>query len=109
VYPGDRLRFELSASGPSHVAILSHDGAGAVSVYYPTGKRSARFDALRDHALESSVELDDTLGEETVYALFCAEPFELEPLLRELAQGAELAKRAGCTLDLLHLSKRARP
>jgi hypothetical protein len=109
VYPGDRLRFVLSTSAPSHVAILSRDGAGAVSVYYPTGKSSTRFDALRDYALESSVELDDTLGKETVYALLCAEPFELAPLLRELEHGTELSRRAGCTVDILHLTKQAKP
>jgi hypothetical protein len=109
VYPGDRLRFELSTSAPSHVAILSRDGAGAVSVYHSSGKSSTHFDALRDHALESSVELDDTLGAETIYALFCAESFELEPLVRELEQGAQLSKRAGCTVDTLHVSKQAKP
>lgn len=109
VYPGDRLRFVLSTSAPSHVAILSRDGAGAVSVYYPSGKSSSHFDALRDHALDSSVELDDTLGSETVHALFCAEPFELAPILRELEHGATLAARAGCTVDTVHLTKRAKP
>jgi Putative zinc-finger len=109
VYPGDQLRFVLSTSAPSHVAILSRDGAGAVSVYHSTGQTSARFDALRDYALESSVELDDTLGKETVYALFCAEPFELSPLLRELEHGAELPTLAGCTVDTLHLTKQAKP
>jgi Putative zinc-finger len=109
VYPGDRLRFVLSTNAPRHVAILSRDGAGVVSVYYPAGTSSARFEALRDYALDSSIELDDTLGEETIYALFCAEPFELLPLRQELERAATLSERAGCTVDTLRLTKQAGP
>lgn len=106
VQPGDRLRFVLTSERPSHVAILSLDGAGAASVYYPSRMNESRpFEALRGHALDEAVELDAVLGPERIYAVFCERAFQLEPLRLRLEAEHELVTPSGCSVDLLELVK----
>ena len=109
VYPGDRLRFTLSTRSPRHVAILGLDTAKVATIYHPSGSKSERVDAVSAHALDSSVELDSTLGEERIWGVFCPASFEVEPLRRQLEKTGKLTAPAGCTVDLLHLNKEAAP
>ncbi len=105
VYPGDQLRFYITSLKPQHVAILSLDGAGAASIYYPAGGTSESVGVLRNHAVDSSVLLDDALGEERLWGIFCEAPFELEPLREALEQNAALPALTGCTVDELSMVK----
>jgi anti-sigma factor RsiW len=103
LHPGDRLRFTYTAASAQYLAILSVDGAAQASVYYPADAHAARIEAGTDVLLPSSVELDETLGEETIAAVFCAEPFEIAPLR---ATVAALPARAGCSSHTLQVHKR---
>jgi hypothetical protein len=106
VEPGDRLRFVLSSDRPGDFAILSLDGAGTASVYYPSGlTESRRFEALRAHALDDAIELDGVLGRERIFGVFCDSPFALEPLRRRLEAGRELVAPSGCAVDEIEIVK----
>ena len=100
--PGDRLRFAYTAASAQYLAILSIDGAAQASIYYPAGAQAERVEPGTDVLLPSSVELDATLGEEKIVAVFCAEPFEVEPLRAALA---ELPARPGCSTYTLQVHK----
>jgi hypothetical protein len=109
VHPGDHLRFKVSTSEPAHVAILSLDGAGVASVYYPRQRQSAHLGVVRDQVLESSIELDGTLGEEGLWGVFCEAPFEVEPLRAALEERRALPTLGGCRVDLLSVVKKRAP
>lgn len=108
VQPGDALRFTYGATKESHLAILSVDGAKNVSVYFPDAPTAAPIAPGVDHALPSSTVLDDTLGHETIYALFCDSPIALEPVRARLAAAPGRAPVVeGCTVDTLTIDKDA--
>lgn len=83
--PGDALRFELSASAPGHAAILARDAVGAVSVYHGW----APVVAGEGQLLPGAVELDESLGRERVYAVWCARQGSLEGLLEAVRRAPE--------------------
>lgn len=106
VSPGDALRFVVTSSVPRYVAVLSRDGAGQVSVYHPSGPRAARVEPGVERPLDTSVVLDDVLGEERLYALTCSEPIELAALSDGLRQtGGEPAWPVACSLERFVLIK----
>jgi hypothetical protein len=109
VFPGDRLRFSISTGKPAHVAILSLDGAGVASIYFPQGKTSRGFGMVSGQPLDSSVLLDGTLGPERLWALFCDSPFDLEPLRAQLERQGEMTLPAGCSVDQHTIVKQAAP
>jgi hypothetical protein len=109
VFPGDRLRFSITTAKPAHLAIFSLDGANVASVYFPPGDTSRHFDRVSRQPLESSVVLDDTLGRERLWALFCDREFALEPLRALLERDRELRVRAGCTVDEFSITKQSPP
>jgi hypothetical protein len=108
VHPGDLLRFSVTTLEPRHLAILSRDGRGVVSECYPGDGRSRGLAVSRDDLLDSSVELDDTLGDEKIVAVFCDEPFEVGPLAARLGRAGALVVGEGCSLDSLDIRKTAR-
>jgi hypothetical protein len=107
LYPGDQVRFVVSTSKPQHLAILSRDGAGKVSEYYPGTGQSCAIPMGQNLALETSVELDSTLGTEELWGVFCDAPFSVEPLRSTLASRHALPTSLGCTVDRLHFIKQA--
>ena len=107
--PGDRVRFVLSLPAPRYVAVLSRDGAGVVSSYFPPGSKGRRLQAGRDVPLPGSIELDDVLGREEIWGVFCEGPFELEPHLAKLRAGRKLSAPRGCSLLTLHWQKESGP
>ncbi len=109
VFPGDRLRFSITTGKPTHVAILSLDGAGVASVYFPQGRTSQSFGMVNSQPLDSSVLLDSTLGTERVWALFCDKEFYVEPLRAQLERDGRLSVPADCSLDHHTIVKRAAP
>jgi hypothetical protein len=108
VHPGDLLRFSVTTREPQHVAILSRDGRGIVSECYPGGGRSRKLAVSHDELLDSSVELDDTLGNEKIVAVFCDEAFEVAPLVARLGRDGTIEAEANCSLDSLEIRKTAR-
>jgi anti-sigma factor RsiW len=106
---GDRLRFVARTREPRYLAVLSLDGAQRATVYFPSGARAAELAPGEvEQALPASVQLDDVLGPERLYALFCVEPLALEPLRSALAQQRHaFAAPAGCELERLLVHKAA--
>lgn len=110
VVPGDALRFVVTSSVPSYVAVLSRDGAGQASIYHPSGVRAARVEPGVERPLDASVVLDDVLGEERLFALACSAPVELEPLLEALrSSAADPSWPAQCSIERFVLVKEAGP
>jgi hypothetical protein len=106
VSPGDALRFVVTSSVASYVAVLSRDGAGQVSVYHPAGPVAARVEPGVERPLDQSVVLDDVLGEERVYALACSEPVAVAPLSEGLRRtDAEPAWPEQCSIERFVLLK----
>ncbi len=114
VLPGDALRFAVASAVPSaapaarYALVVSIDGAGAISVYAPFGgERSERLasDAPDGAPIElsGSVVLDDTLGDERLWALLSDEPIEVarvRPLLERQAAAGPAAVRAASAATL---------
>jgi hypothetical protein len=101
--PGDRIRFVAGSRNPGYLLVVSIDGAGAATVYYPFGgERSAAIGSEQDE-LPGSIVLDRAPGPERVFALFSAQPLDAAPVLRALhqlgARGAA-AIRDARTLDV---------
>lgn len=106
VEPGDAIRFVVDPRGgqypvdPSsgvypvappegrYALIVSIDGAGHTSVYYPfDGTASAPLPASSAPIeLDGSVVLDDVLGNERLWALLSAEPLQVEQIRPQLAR-----------------------
>jgi hypothetical protein len=108
VAPGDSVRFSYSSRTPAYLAILSVDGAGVATVYFPDGPETVSVPEASEAALPLATQLDGVLGEETVVALFCRRSRALEPVRQALqASGAALPEVPGCTLATFHFTKRA--
>lgn len=102
--PGDALRFTYTNPERSYFALFNLD-AQAASVYFPSAASAAPLRAGSQVALDFSVELDTQLGQERVFAVFCPEPFELEPLRAALAANRNLPERARCQVDEIPILK----
>jgi hypothetical protein len=103
VYPDDAINFVVSTERPAFVAIISVDGAGKVSTYYPDGPTATAIPAGREQVLSRSVLLDDTLGLERVVGLFCDRPVVVAELAAAVARNAI---PSGCVADAVALEKR---
>ncbi|MGO9764588.1 MAG: zf-HC2 domain-containing protein [Myxococcaceae bacterium] len=108
VAPGDVVRFVYSSQQPRYVAVLSLDGAGVASVYFPDGPETVRVEPAEDAPLPLGTRLDGVLGQETVVALFCERPRTLEPVRQALQAAAPaLPQLPGCALATFHFRKQA--
>ncbi|WP_437658469.1 DUF4384 domain-containing protein [Sorangium sp. So ce1182] len=107
--PGDAIQFTYSSAEARYLVILSVDGASQASVYYPSGPVAARIEPGRDVLLPQSTVLDDTLGTERIYGLFCSEATAVEPLRAALAANPDAPPAPpGCDVDTLTAEKVAR-
>ncbi|HTN87278.1 MAG TPA: DUF4384 domain-containing protein [Sorangium sp.] len=107
--PGDAIQFTYSSAEARYLMILSVDGASQASVYYPSGPVAARIEPGRDVLLPQSTVLDDTLGTERIYGVFCAEAIAVEPLRAALAAHPDAPPAPpGCDVDALTAEKVAR-
>jgi hypothetical protein len=107
VAPGDALNFTASVDHPSYLAILSRDGAQAMTAYYPAGAIAAPLPAGRDQVLPLAVVLDGVLGLERLHGVFCDWPAGVAQLVDAVSH--ELALPGGCVADLLTIDKRDPP
>jgi hypothetical protein len=83
VHPRESIRFRASLPHPAYVAVVSIDPAGQVSSYLPASASRRELPAGA-HDLDGSVELDDSLGEERLLALFCDAPVDSARLVADL-------------------------
>ncbi len=108
VRPGDALRFTYSVDREQYLAIVSVDGAGIVSVYFPEGETAQRVAAAHDEALPLATELDATLGPEHVRAFFCDEAYPPGLLAARVEADPEAPNvPADCAVAELAFEKRA--
>lgn len=109
LHPGDRVRFSVALDRPAHLTLLSLDAAGHVSIYHPTTSQAEARAASPLTPLDSAVELDSTLGDETVLALFCDAPHNVDSLQRALTlQGERFVAPSDCRIERLSWRKEAR-
>lgn len=106
VRPGDRLQVLYTSSAPAYLALLSRDGGGRTSVYFPLDPRAAfRAEPGGDVSLPSSTVLDDVLGREALHLVSCPRPFAPAALLGQLERGEPL-RAPGCAIESFTLDKR---
>lgn len=109
---GDRLQFTYRADGLDRLVLLSIDGAGTLTVFYPAaGDEPVPVVPGDRHVLEGSIELDDAPGPEVFVAIFGpssveeAEEMALDAYKHGGADGLDaLAKSDGAT-DTVRIEK----
>jgi hypothetical protein len=101
--PGDAVQFTFFAPSPGYLLVLGREASGAVGVYYPVGEVAAPVVA-GEQVLALSSLLDDSLGEETIEAVFCAEQRDVATL-RAARQSPGGAVPDGCSIDELRILK----
>jgi hypothetical protein len=110
VAPGDALRFAYFTNRPRHLAVLSLDPRGHASVYYPQEKRTIAIDAGQGALLPASTVVDESLGRERIWGMFCPRPVALEPIRAALeASRGRSGIPPECELDSTWLEKRSVP
>lgn len=102
--PGDQLRYSFRAPEPLHVMVLSREAGGAVNQYFPAEPSSFAVDTGVTLS-KNAMELDATLGGETIWAVFCREPFTAQPLLSQLESTGAVAPVDGCATQRLEVTK----
>jgi hypothetical protein len=106
VHPGDRIRFQVSAPGPGHVAVVGVDAAGVATVYHPYGgSRSAALPAGDGGVLPGAIALDAALGDEAIYAVYAAHPFALDAGLFAALRGGAGPPGTATARVVLHRQK----
>lgn len=111
VYPGDQIRFAFDGDAVRgrRVAVLGRDAAGKVSVYFPHGGTQAIAPpASADGLVPYSIKLDETLGPETLFALYCPDAVALGPLQAALASDTPPSWPAVCQVETVLLDKKPR-
>lgn len=82
---GDEVRFRVEPLGRRYVLVVSVDGTGKASVYYPFGgAKSAPIAPQGLSELPGSVVLDAAPGPERLFALFSDAPLETAAVTRTL-------------------------
>ncbi len=92
VVPHDRVQLFTTTSSRMWLAIVGDDAEGVRSIYVAPRP----LDPGREQLLPLSIELDSTLGDEQITAVFCPAPFDVA------------APPATCTLDRFTLTKALR-
>lgn len=106
LHPGDQLRYSFRAPEPLHVMVLSREANGAVNRYFPADTRSFAVD-MGVTLSKVATELDATLGNETLWGVFCRQPFHADGLLQQLEQTGAITPTEGCATQRLEFTKEA--
>ncbi|XYH98600.1 DUF4384 domain-containing protein [Sorangium sp. So ce1128] len=107
LHPGDAVRFTYTSRAPGHLAVVSRDGGGNVSVYHPDAAFAAPVAPGEDEPLPDSIVLDDVLGTEAIYAVLCREPRPVAGIVEQLRRDGDLRVVRGCAVDKLVVEKTA--
>ena len=97
--PGDKVRFEVRAPKDGWVAVLSKDGAGRVTIYYPFGGTAAVRYQTSEAMLPGAIGLDETPGAETAWVLYGPRPFTLQRYVDTLEHGDMLVSTDEVTVS----------
>lgn len=85
VRAGDRLAFRVQVPRDGFLLVAGTDGRENTYACYPTGDNPAAapvVSAADPQALPAAIELDESPGEELLFAVFCSDPFDLSTALR---------------------------
>jgi hypothetical protein len=87
----DALRFRITTAFPGYMSVLSVDGRGTVSAFYPDSAPSITPDPLRiarpgRQELPGSIVLDDAPGPEHLIVVFSKERFNRREVHRRIKQ-----------------------
>jgi len=100
---GDRLRFEVLTPKAGHLLILGKESGGDVYVVYPLkgeGQSAAKPKGRQE--LPEAVELDGSGGTESLYAIFCPEPFNQGDVA---FKAADIITKKKCQSTVFKLNK----
>ena len=103
-YAGDRLRFEIKSASGGHVLILGRESKGDVYVAYPLDEQGSAVLEPGHREIPGALELDDSLGQEHLYAFVCPESFSASSIQWV---GAEPTTPDGCQRSTFILNKAA--
>jgi hypothetical protein len=102
--PDDQIRFQVESGGLPYLLVVSIDGAGKPSIYYPfNALRSGPVETGEPVALPYSIILDAAPGPERLYALFSREPLQVTEVraeLQKIGSGGPDAIRASTRLSV---------
>ncbi len=99
---GDGIAFAYTSPQDSHLAVFDIDG-GHVALLHPGGPLTLPVEAGVDVELGLAVELDGSLSEERIVAVFCSDPAATAELEASLEAAAALPE--GCFSDSIELRK----
>ena len=102
---GDVLRFTYSTPQPAYLALFGHDGRAATALF-PASGQAAHVSAGTEVPLAFGLTLDAAQGDPSIHALFCQQPFDVEPIVRQLAQTNPQPTAAdGCSWQVQRLRR----
>jgi hypothetical protein len=109
---GAQIQLVYTHPEPFWLAVISLDGAGQTSVYFPAGSNgqsTAQMKGGTNEPLPVSTILDDVLGTEQLFGLFCKDSTPIAPFRDTLARRrAEPPPPPGCRISRLVWVKRPR-
>ncbi len=108
---GDKIRFIVAPGSAKYLLIGSRDPNGAFSVYHPFGaQQSEPIDPQGPRRLEvpGSVELDDSVGQERLYAVFSEAPVTAEQLKQAIPADGQMPQLPGAKVLSWAFVKEAR-
>ncbi len=106
---GDRVQFVVALVEARYVAVLSRDGRGRASIFFPEARAAERVESGPSVRLGTSTILDDAPGREDVFGLFCRAPQDLESVRAALESSGRLISPSGCETDAFHWMKEPAP
>lgn len=114
--PGERIQFTYSCGNERYFMLMSVDGTGAVSVFYPArGDSSVAIEPGNDLPLPNSIVLDDYIGKEWYVAVFSTRPLHVGTVAGEVRRafgrhggdGIAVSGAGNATVKIIRVEKRA--
>ena len=98
--PGDRIRFEITASTDGFAAVVSLDARGVVTAFYPGAGVAVAVSGSEPHLSRHAVALDDAVGAERLILTACERPL---PVDQVVAAARRAVARAGGKVGAVNL------
>lgn len=105
VVRGDALELTYSSLEPRFITVVSRSADGATRLLFPEDGVATRLQAGDNTPLLHGPLWVDRGGVDTFYAIFCAQPLAVEPILAALRDGALPGLPANCDFDTVRLKK----
>lgn len=100
---GDKLRFRVSLTNPSHIMLIGQEASGALYPIATAPKQaSISMPVGMGQTLDQTIELDDSQGNEALHLVSCGSPFEFE---RVSFTGKDLNSPRDCNLSSIFFEK----